>query len=105
MKYAPVTFEFFNDNGTSRKERGVVIVRDGEMVLEVEWPGFLPYLICGKDCGGFYEGFHKAPTDDAFVHATWTRSGDTCEGEWVEDTYKYRFTFRLPAPSHPRTSK
>jgi hypothetical protein len=105
MKYTNVIFKFDEDNGTSSELRGVVIVRDTEMVLEVEWPGDLPYLIRGKDCGGFYNGFHEAPADDTDVQATWTRSGDTCQGTWVEDTYQSRFSFRLPPSSPPRTSK
>jgi hypothetical protein len=98
-RYPSVTFEFVSVNGTSRKPRGVVIVRDAEMVLEVECPGDRPYLIRGKDRGGIYEGFHEGPEGDVPVHATWTRFGDICEGTWVEDGYDYRLMFRLTPTS------
>jgi hypothetical protein len=81
-----------------------VIVRDSEMALHVECHGYQPYGIRGIDRGGLYEGFREGP-GDVYVHATWTRQGDTCKGTWVEDDCHYTFSFRLKATSRPRTSK
>jgi hypothetical protein len=108
MKYTDVIFKFDGDDGASSEERGTATVRDSEMMLEVEWaewPECQPYLIRGIDGGGFYEGYREGPAGDAIVHAKWKRQGDVYEGTWVEDDYDYRFTFRLPATSRPRTSK
>ena len=103
-RYSPVTFEIVGEDGRSRKPRGVVIVRDTEMVLEVECPGDQAYLIRGKDCGGFYDGFNEGLEGDVPVHATWSCQGGTYKGTWVEDNEDYTFSFRLPAASPRRAS-
>ena|ERR1022692_1602355 len=103
-RHPDVIFEFVSDDGTSITARGEVIVRDTEMVLQVEshHPDDLPYLVRGQNRDGFYAGSHEGTEGDVPVNATWTRLGDLCEGSWVEDNYNYRFTFRLTAARQSR---
>jgi len=77
--------------------RGTVIIRENEMVLEVELPGDEPYLIKGKTRDGFYEGDHEGMSGDIPVHAKWTRLDRIWIGTWLEDGYESLFTFRLPS--------
>jgi hypothetical protein len=104
-RYPTVSFEFVSADDASSIQRGVVIVRDMEMVLEIECPGDRPYLIRGKACEGFYEGVHEGLAGDIPVHAKWTRLDDLWIGTWLEDGFDYLFTFRLTPSSHPRDSR
>src|SRR4051794_33030206 len=99
-RYKNVSFELLgagDSEAVHRALRGTVIVRDGEMVLEVELPGDRPYLIKGKECDGFYAGAHDGHKDDVPVYARWTRLDNIWIGMWVEEGYDYLFSFELPS--------
>jgi hypothetical protein len=99
MRYVDVEFEFLCPE-QDLTERGIVILRDGEMVLEVECNGdpIDPYLICGKAERGFFQGRHKGKIpEDVTVDAKWTRLDDIYIGIWTEDGEDYFFKFRLSA--------
>jgi hypothetical protein len=48
QKYSNVQFEFLSAADEASTQRGTVVERDGEMVLEVECPDDRPYVIVGK---------------------------------------------------------
>jgi hypothetical protein len=107
-RYDAVDFEFVCADDTSSIQRGVVIVRDTEMVLEVECPGDRPYLIRGKAHDGYYAGVHEGLPEDVPVSAKWTRLDDIWIGTWLEDGFDYLFTFRITPPRQlnpPATGK
>jgi len=97
-RYPDVRFEFLiaADNCKAYETRGTVIVREGEMVLEVEWPDARPYLIRGKAKLDFFHGRHEGLPDDDRVEAKWIRLDDIYIGTWVEEGKDYLFRFRLP---------
>jgi transcriptional regulator with XRE-family HTH domain len=96
--YTNVLFEFLCAGTKPRSLRGIVIIRDREMVLEVQLPGDRPYLIKGVVGDGFFEGDHEGLVDDIPVHAKWNRLDDLWIGTWHEDGIEYLFTFRLRGP-------
>jgi hypothetical protein len=99
MRYVDGEFEFLSAT-KDLTERGIVIQRDDEMVLEVECNGDPedPYLICGKAERGFFQGRHKGKLpDDVTVEAKWTRLDEIYIGIWIEDGVDYFLKFRLPA--------
>lgn len=102
-RYSNVEFEFLTAADKKRPhliERGVVLVRDGEMVLEVDYNGDTqdPYVVCGTAERGFFHGRHKGRVpDDVAVEAKWTKLDDVYIGMWTEDGTDYFFRFRLTA--------
>ena len=48
QKYDAVQFEFLSAGDEPSSELGTVVVRPGEMVLEVDCPGDQPYVVVGK---------------------------------------------------------
>jgi hypothetical protein len=96
QRYSDVQFEFFGADGLE-SQRGVVIIRDGEMALEIECPDDRPYSIVGAVRNGFFVGQHRDLPDDVPVEAKWIRLDDIYIGTWVEDGQDYLFKFRLPA--------
>jgi hypothetical protein len=74
----------------------VVIVRDGEMVLEVECPGERCYSIRGRLIRDFFVGRHEDRLGDTPVDAKWIRLDDTYIGTWIEGGKDYLFKFQLP---------
>jgi hypothetical protein len=78
-------------------EKGTVIVRDGEMVIDIPVDGKTVYLIIGKSRDHFYEGANSARNESPRVHAKWINFGPLFGGRWFEDGEEYLFCFRLPA--------
>jgi hypothetical protein len=100
MRYENIEFQFLSAAEPASYPRGTVVVRDAEMVLEVECPGDeRPYTIHGKVHRGFFCGQHKGHPDDVPVAAKWIRLDDMFIGTWVEAGIDYAFTFRLPDTS------
>jgi hypothetical protein len=95
-RYSDVQFEFLSAVDGLESERGVVIVRDGEMVLEVECPGDRPYSIRGTLSHDFFAGWHEDRTGDVAVVAKWIRLDNIYIGTWTEAGKDYLFKFRLP---------
>lgn len=96
-RHLDVRFEFLSACDKPRILRGTVVLRDNEMVLDVELPGDRPYCIKGKERGGYFEGVHDGLADDVPVHAKWTRLDKAWIGKWVEGGIDWFFTFELPS--------
>jgi hypothetical protein len=77
---------------------GTVIVRDGEMVLEI-LGGEGPYLIVGKARKHWFEGPNSAVGRRNQVDAKWTEVCGTYVGIWIEENWKYLFSFELGSPA------
>lgn len=90
-KQVPIThkgvpFEFLTATDDPLSVLGTVLVRDQEMVLEVDCPGDpRPYTIVGKAVGSFFAGPHKGIPGDINVYARWADLGDEYAGIWVEE--------------------
>jgi hypothetical protein len=96
QRWPKVQFEFVSLAGDVDASSGTVLVRDGEMVLEVECPGDRPYVIRGKAIDGLYRGIHQGQPGDVPVAAKWIRLDDIYIGTWREAGIEFLFTFRLP---------
>ncbi len=96
QRWPNVQFEFVSLAGDADAHGGTVLVRDGEMVLEVECPDDRPFVICGKAVEGFFRGVHQGQPGDVAVVAKWIRLDDIYIGTWREGGAEYLFTFRLP---------
>jgi hypothetical protein len=96
QRHSGVQFEFFSAHGLE-SQRGAVIIREGEMVLEVECPDDRPYSIRGTVNREYFVGKHQDRPDDVPVEAKWIRLDDIYVGTWIEEGTDYLFTFRLPA--------
>lgn len=96
QRYDDVLFQFLSAGDELGLSRGTVIVRDHEMVLEVECPDDRPYLIRGEPRQGFWAGGHQGLPDDVPIQAKWTRLDDIFIGTWLEEGIDYVFTFHLP---------
>jgi hypothetical protein len=95
-KYANVEFEFLSPVEKAEVLHGDVIVRDGEMLLDIPCPDDTPYDIHGKATGSFFRGQHHGQPDDLPVRAKWILLDDTYVGIWIEDGYEFLFKFKLP---------
>ena len=95
-KWPKVQFEFVSLAGDAYTYSGTVRVPDGGMVLEVECPGYRPYLILGEAVDGFFRGTHKEQPGDSPIAAKWIRLDDIFIGTWKEDRTEYLFKFDLP---------
>lgn len=99
-RFERVRFEFPCAGTDCDSLPGTVLVRPSEMVLEVEYPGELPYIIRGKArSGGFFSGRHEGRPEDVHVEAKWILLDSIYIGTWVEDGSDFVFTLRLPAAS------
>ena len=96
QRHDNVRFEFLGGDDALVALRGTVIVRDDEMVLEVECRDDRPYSIRGTPRRGFFIGRHEGLPGDVAVEAKWTRLDDIFIGTWVEGGMDYVFKFRLP---------
>ncbi len=96
QRYDNVLFEFLSAGHEADESRGTVIVREHEMVLEVECADDRPYLIVGRTAPGFWAGRHEGLSEDVSVAAKWTRFDDVFIGTWVEGGIDWVFKFRLP---------
>ena len=95
-KFPRIEFEFLCATGKSQTLYGSVIVRNDEMLLDIESPGDRPYDVRGKDTGLFFRGNHVGRPGDSAVDAKWILLDDTYVGRWVEDGYEFFFHFQLP---------
>jgi len=104
--YEEVNFRFaVPDDGTYAKETGTVLVRPGEMVIDIkDDDGTSFFLIVGNFSDNFFTGNNM--TTGAYrpkVQAKWSDFGEiqfigrqTFIGRWREDGVEYVFTFWLP---------
>jgi hypothetical protein len=96
----------FNFKGEKEEEdlSGTVIIRKGEMVLDIPG-GYGPYMIIGKLLVGkplesWYQGKNSASSRSYETEARWAFVGEgTYAGLWVEDNCDYLFSFHLGTPS------
>ena len=97
-KFNDVEFEFLSlaKDVTVGPSRGAVILRDREMMLEIEYHGERPYNIRGNATGNFFSGRHEGIPGHIQVNAKWTRLDDIYIGTWVEEGREFVFKFRLP---------
>lgn len=96
-RYDDVPFVFYNDD-TTIEQKGVVVIREDAMVLEIpEQDGYPPALIIGKASGHYFRGKNSV-RDQNFVpvDASWADLGDLCVGVWQDDSYEFIFFFHLP---------
>jgi hypothetical protein len=97
-KYVDVVFEFFHAAYQPEVHYGTVLLRDREMVLEVELPGSTPYHIQGALKGSYFQGREAARPGVSPVFAKWILLDDTYVGLWVEEGQDFMFKFELPDP-------
>jgi len=102
-RYEHIQFEFLCA-GDADEANGTVLSRSQEMILEVDYPGELPYSIRGKMRGDFFSGRHEGEPTALRVTAKWIKLDDIFVGTWVEDGVDWLFTFRLPADAHGHAS-
>jgi hypothetical protein len=99
--YSDVSFTFY---ATQRPEilTGRVLVRPGEMVLEVDpTPVSDAYLVRGELSEGHFSGWNELGSDPVGVEAAWAGIGQRFVGLWIEEGVEYLFTFTLPEkPRH-----
>lgn len=88
-----VMFRFLGSDEDSLL-RGSVLVRDGEIVLDIPG-GYGPYLIVGKPRLHWYEGTNSATARRFEVSATWANVGESYVGRWIEANHEYLFSFVL----------
>ena len=93
--YKNVQFKFLSEEEEPFSLRGMVLIREKEMVLEVEHPDDRPYTIVGKERGGFFKGVHEGLPGDTPVSAKWTRLESIWIGTWLEEEITYWFSFKL----------
>ena|SRR6266851_3121308 len=94
LRQEDVRFHFLGAVGDS-KLTGTVVVRDGEMVLDIPG-GNGPYLIAGKSHGHWHAGTSSVRGKSNRVEAKWADVGGKYVGVWVEAGYEYLFSFELP---------
>ena len=96
-RYHDVPFVFYDDELTIH-QKGVVVIREDAMVLEIpEQDGYPPAFVIGKPSGHFFRGTNTV-RDEWFipVDASWADLGGLCVGAWQDDTYDFIFYFQLP---------
>ena len=96
-RYEDVPFVFYDDERTIH-QKGVVVIREDAMVLEIpEQDGYPPALVIGKPSGHFFRGTNTV-RDEWFipVDASWADLGDLCVGTWQDGNDDFIFYFRLP---------
>ena len=89
MKHDNVFFEFVSASMNPTDGRGTVIVREQEMVLDIESNGG-HYLIVANDRTGFFVGSGDG------VKARWASLGAEFVGLWIEEGDEWFFRFHLP---------
>lgn len=95
-RHDEVRFRFL-DPGEDCELHGTVLIREGEMVLDIPG-GCGPYLVKGKAREHWFEGMNSDPSGNP-VEAKWARLGELYVGVWIESsddgTDDYFFSFRL----------
>jgi hypothetical protein len=78
--------------------RGTVIVRKGEMVIDIpEQDGLAAALVVGKQVGNIFRGSNDIRDEDALaINASWCYFGEAYAGIWIEEGNELLFSFRLP---------
>jgi hypothetical protein len=95
--YNNVQFYFSTLDGNYDEETGTVLVRPGEMVIDIPDPIGTLYLIVGKPSENFFTGSNTALGQEIpRVLAKWIDFGQLFIGHWREDGEDYLFSFRLP---------
>ena len=96
-RYDSVVFEFINEK-TSLEQRGTVIVRAGEMVLDIpEQDGCAASLVIRKSQGHYFRGGNSIRGPHALkIDARWADLGDVFAGTWQDEDDDLLFRFRLP---------
>ena len=97
VSYTDVFFEFVSAEHHPESLRGVVIDREGEMLLEIKGD-YGTYSVLGKRIGHYFTG------RDGDVTAQWAQMGAVFIGVWVEAGDDWFFRFRLPAKRMARNS-
>jgi len=92
-KFSYVRFCFFR-NKEDTELIGTVLLRNGDMILDIPG-GDGPYLIVGKLSGHVYGGPSEVRGRIKKVDAKWADVEGEHVGTWVEDGYKYLFSFVL----------
>lgn len=98
-KYENVNFRFLTEFDDPIATTGMVLVREGEMVLEVDHPDDRPYSIVAKMKGDHYAGVHEGIPGDVPVAAKWVQLDAGYVGGWYEDGQEWLFSFTLPTAS------
>ncbi len=93
-KYENVEFQFLTLEEASTLS-GTVLLRDREMVLDIQEDGATIYLIRGKSFKHFFEGANSAGSSILKVRARWVGFGREYVGKWIEDGQEYLFSFEL----------
>ena len=88
-RYDDIFFEFVSADHDPGSLRGIVIDREGEMLLEIEGDHGT-YSVLGKRIGHYFAG------RDGDVTAQWTQLGAAFVGVWVENGEDWFFRFTLP---------
>src|SRR5437763_4392273 len=96
LRHDDVRFHFLGAAEDSELP-GTVLVRGGEMVLDIPG-GYGPYLIHGKPQGHHFEGVSSVRGKSNRVEARWADVGSVYVGVWIEDGYDFLFSFELPSP-------
>ena len=97
QQYKDVQFEFLNAKN-AEFVIGLVLVREGEMVINIPPEGAPTYLVVGKQRENQFVGASKslAGLDGPKVYARWSRLGASWVGTWREDAEEFLFKFTLP---------
>lgn len=85
-----IEFVFVSGSFDATSARGRVLVRDGEMILDIEWQG-TAYHVPGQREQSYFIG------TDVDVRARWADLGTEFVGVWIEKGHEWFFRFRLPA--------
>jgi len=93
VKRDGVRFHFINADEDDYLP-GTVLLRDGEMVLDIPG-GCGPYLIVGKAIGHRFEGMNNVRGSTTQVTARWADVGGMYVGVWQEGGSEYLFSFEF----------
>jgi hypothetical protein len=93
-KHVKVAIQF--DVGIPEAEEATVILRDDQMVIDMQEPdGVTKYLIVGKPVGYYFQGVNSAGPRMPKVRVVWVKLGKVFVGQWLEDGQEYLFSFEL----------
>lgn len=97
-RYSGVEFWIVGDDSVTT-ERGTVLIREREMVLEVSDGEGGIYLLPGRLNGHYYSAIEQRPQGGEPVRAKWSRLGAHYVGIWREKNFEYLFRFRPDEPN------
>jgi len=90
-----VNFDFFSFQEEPGTLLGYVIIRGGVMVVHVSEGDDAPYSITGQAHEHWFEGHNDNPDRQWETTAVWSCLNGTYVGVWVENGYRYLFSFQL----------